>query len=117
MLMQDLLHQWWMGCPKSCRQAQAWPHQALRQLAQPVGHQMSTWTVLHQLATCESDCVTYEHQCGAQKAQMWRRALEREAIERRHVDEQALLDRRRRDLESATDPTVPKELKGPSTVV
>ena len=41
-------------------------------------------------------------------AQMWRRVLEREAIERRHMNEEALLDRRRRDLESAIDKTVPK---------
>ena len=47
------------------------------------------------------------------KAQVWRRALEREAVERRHMDEEALRDRRRRDVESAIDPTVPKTLKRP----
>ena len=47
------------------------------------------------------------------EAQMWRRGHEREAIERRHLDEEALLDRRRRVLESAINPTVPKTLKGP----
>ena len=47
------------------------------------------------------------------KTQMWRRVLEREVIERRHLEEEALLDGRRRDLESAIDPTVPKTLKGP----
>ena len=57
--------QWWLGYLKSCCQATARPHQALRQLAHLVGHQLSTWTVLHQLTTCESDCVSYEHQCGA----------------------------------------------------
>ena len=46
------------------------------------------------------------------EAQMWRRVLEREAIKRRHQDEEALLDRRRRDLENAIDPTVPRTLKG-----
>ena len=46
------------------------------------------------------------------KVQKWRRVLERKAIERRHLNEDALLDRRRRDLESAVDPTVPKTLKG-----
>ena len=48
MLTQDLLHQWWMGYLS--RQAQARPRLALRQL---VGHQLSTWTVLHQLMICE----------------------------------------------------------------
>ena len=43
---------------------------------------------------------------------MSRRVLESEVVERRHLDEEALLDRRRRDLESAIDPTVPKPLKG-----
>ena len=47
------------------------------------------------------------------KTQMWRRVLGREAIERRHLDEQSLLDRRRRDLESAIETTVPKTLTGP----
>ena len=37
------------------------------------------------------------------KAQMWRRVLEREVIERWHLEEDALLDRRRRDLESTID--------------
>ena len=45
------------------------------------------------------------------KTQMWRRLLEREAIERRYLDDQALPDRRR-DLENAIDPTVPRTLKG-----
>ena len=44
---------------------------------------------------------------------MWRRVLQKEMIERRHLDEEALLDRRRRVLESATGPTVPKTLRGP----
>ena len=44
---------------------------------------------------------------------MRRRVLERAAIERRHLEEAALLDGRRRDLESAIDPTVPKTMKGP----
>ena len=43
---------------------------------------------------------------------MWRRLLEREAIERRHLEDQTLLDRRR-DLENAIDPTVPRTLKRP----
>ena len=47
------------------------------------------------------------------KTKMWSRVLEREATERRHLDEQALLDRRRRDLERAIDPTEPKTMKGP----
>ena len=47
------------------------------------------------------------------KAQLWRLVLERETIERRHFDEEALLDRRRRDMQSAIDPTVPKTMKGP----
>ena len=46
------------------------------------------------------------------KGQMWRRVLEREVIERRHLEEEALLDRRRGDLESTIDPTVPETLKG-----
>ena len=69
---------------------------------------MSAWTVLHQLKTCENGCESYEHQCEV----MWRRLLEREAIERRHLEDQMLLDRRR-DLENAIDPTVPRTLKGP----
>ena len=48
------------------------------------------------------------------KTQMWRRVLEREVIERRHLDEEALLDSRRLDLESTIDPSVPKTLKGPT---
>ena len=44
---------------------------------------------------------------------MWRRLLEREPIERRHLEDQVWLDRRRRDLENAIDPTVPRTLKGP----
>ena len=47
------------------------------------------------------------------ETQMCRCVLEREVIERQHVEEEALLDRRRRDLESAIDPTVPNTLKGP----
>ena len=47
------------------------------------------------------------------KIQMWRRLLEREAIERRHLEDQALLDRRRRDLENAIDPIAPGTMKGP----
>ena len=50
--------------------------------------------------------------CGT-KAQMWRRVLEREAIERRHLDEEALMDRRRRDLES--DPTHQQNLNAQLT--
>ena len=46
------------------------------------------------------------------KTQMWRRVLKREVIERRHLEEEALLDRRRRDLDSTNDPTVPKTLEG-----
>ena len=46
------------------------------------------------------------------KTQMWRRLLEREAMERRHLDDQALLDRRRYQ-ENEIDPTVPRTLKGP----
>ena len=34
-------------------------------------------------------------------------------IERHNLDDQELLDRRRRDLENAIDPTVPKTLRGP----
>ena len=60
MLMQDLF------APVD-RQAEARPHQAARELTLLVGHQLGTWTVLHQLRTCESDCESYEHQCGAQK--------------------------------------------------
>ena len=67
MLMQDLLHQWWMGYLKNYCHAQARPHQASRQLVHLVGLQLSTWTVLHQLRTCENGCVSCEHQCGAQK--------------------------------------------------
>ena len=33
--------------------------------------------------------------------------------ERRHLEEEALLDQRQHDLESATGPTVPKTMKGP----
>ena len=47
--------------------------------------------------------------------QMWRRLLEREAIELRHLEHQALLDRRRRDLENAIGPTVPRTFQGPDT--
>ena len=59
------------------------------------------------------DCERYQRQCGGTETQMWRRALEREVIERRHLEEEALLDRRRRDLESAMGPTIPKTMKGP----
>ena len=45
------------------------------------------------------------------KTHMWRRVLERDLTERGHLEEEALLDRRR-DLESAVDPTVPQTLKG-----
>ena len=38
---------------------------------------------------------------------MWRRVLEREVIQRRHWEEEVLRDRRRRDLESASGPSVP----------
>ena len=67
MLMQALLQGQWMGHLKNYRQAQARPHQAFRRLAHLVGHQLSTWTVLHQLTTCESDRESYEQRCGAQK--------------------------------------------------
>ena len=43
------------------------PQQASSQLARLEGHQLSTWTVLHQLRTCDSDCESDEHHCGAQK--------------------------------------------------
>ena len=44
---------------------------------------------------------------------MWHRLLEREAVERQYLEDQALLDRRRLDLESAVGATVPKTLEGP----
>ena len=47
------------------------------------------------------------------KTQIWRRLLEREVIERPHLEDQTLLDRRQRDLENAIDPIVPRNLKGP----
>ena len=53
--MQDSLHQWWMGYLKN-RQAQARLHQVSRQLAHLVGLQLSTWTVYHELRTCENGC-------------------------------------------------------------
>ena len=112
MLMQDLLRQWWMGHPKNNCHAQTQPHQASRQLEHLVGPRLGTWNVLHHLRTCENGCASYEHQCGAQKAQMSRRVLEREVVERWHLEEEALLDRRRRDLEGTIDPTMPKTLKG-----
>ena len=84
-----------MSYLKNYRQAQARPHPALRQLAYLVGHRL-----IHHLTTCESDCESHEHQCGAQKHEC------------RRLDEKASLDRRR-DLESAIDPTVPKTLKRP----
>ena len=46
------------------------------------------------------------------QTQMRRREWEREVTERRHLEEEALLDRRRRDLESAIDATVPKDHDG-----
>ena len=114
MLMQDLLHQW-MGYLKNYRQAQARSHHASRHLAHLVGHQLSTWRVLHQLRTCGSGCECHQHQYGAQKDESGEVYLreETEVIERRHLDKEALLDRRRRDLQSAIDPTVPKTLNGP----
>ena len=45
MLMQELLHQWWRSYMKNYRQAQARPHQASRELAHLVRHQLNTWTV------------------------------------------------------------------------
>ena len=60
MLMQDLLHQWWMGYMKDYREARVRPHQGSRQLAHLLGHQLSTWTVLHQLRTCENGCESNE---------------------------------------------------------
>ena len=48
------------------------------------------------------------------QTQMRRREWEREVTERRHLDrKKPLLDRRRRDLESAIDATVPKTMMGP----
>ena len=64
------------------------------------------------MRTCEYDCESHEDQCGARKHRCgvtyWR-----QVIERRHLEEEALLDRRRRDLDGAIGPTVPKTLKGP----
>ena len=66
MPVQDLLPQWWMNYLKNCHQDQARPHHAMTQLAHLVGQQLSSRTVLHQLTTCERNCVSYEHQCVAQ---------------------------------------------------
>ena len=65
--MQDSFHHWWMGYLKNRRRFQARSHQAFRLLAYVVSHQLSTWTVLHQVTTCENGCESYEHQCGEQK--------------------------------------------------
>ena len=65
----------------------------------------------HQLRTCEHDCESYERQCGAQK-QRCDAASWREVIKRRHLEEEALVDGRRRDLDGAMDPTVPKDHEG-----
>ena len=77
----------------------------------PVSHQLSTWTVLHQLGTCENGCESYEHQCGVQKHKCgvvcWRD--KRLSLDRGKTKK--LLNRRRRDLENAIDPTVSRTLK------
>ena len=67
LLMQHLVHQWWMGHLKNHCQAQARPHQASRQLTHLVGHQLNAWIVPRQLRTCENGCERYEHQCGTRK--------------------------------------------------
>ena len=46
---------------KNCCHAQARPHHASRQLVHLVGPQLGTWTVLHQLRTCENGCASYEN--------------------------------------------------------
>ena len=99
MLVQGSLHQQWMGYLKNYRQAQARPHQALRQLVHLVGHQLSTWTFFHQLTTCESDFESDEH-CGAQKHKCGTVNL-REKRLNADLDEEAIA-------------TVPKTLKGPA---
>ena len=39
--MRDLLRQWWTGYPKNHRRVQARSHEAFRQLARLVGHQLT----------------------------------------------------------------------------
>ena len=73
MLMQDLLHHWWMGYLKNYCHAQTRPHQASRQVAYLVGPQKRS----RELRT----------PVWGTTAQMWRRVLERELIERRHLEE------------------------------
>ena len=63
-----------------------------------VGHHLSTWTV------GSSPVEDKRTRLGELRAPVWGRHME---------EEEALLDRRRRDLESAIDPTVPKTMKGP----
>ena len=114
MLMQDLLHQW-MGKPDK-----------LPSSSGPITPCFETSRASRgssaEYLESSSPVEDMRKRLRVSRAPAWgtkrrsgRGVLEREkeVIERRHLDKEALLDRRRRDLQSAIDPTVPKTLKGP----
>ena len=108
--MQDLLRQWWMGYPKNHRRVQARSHEAFQTASAPGESSSEYFDSSSPVEDMRKRLRELRAPVWGTKTQIWRRLLEREVIERPHLDDQTLLDRRR-DLENAIDPTVPRTLK------
>ena len=97
MLMQEFLHQWWMGFLKSCRQAQARPQPNFETACALRGSAAEYLDFSPPVDDMRKRLRELQQTVWGTNAHMRRRVLEREAIERGHLDEQTLLDRRRHD--------------------
>ena len=110
--MQDLLRLWWTGYPKNHRRVQARFTRSFQTARAPRGSSAEYLDSSSPVEDMRKRLRELRAPVWGTKRQMWRRLLEREEIELRHLDDQALPDRRR-DLENAIDPTVPRTLKRP----
>ena len=109
--MRDLLRLWWTGYPKNHRRVQARSRDAFQTFRAPRESLAEYLDSSSPVEDMRKRLRELRAPVWVTKTQMWRRLLEREAIERRHLEDQTLLDRRR-DLENAIDPTVPRTLNG-----
>ena len=110
--MKDLLRLRWTGYPKNHRRVQARSHEDFQTARAPRESSAEYLDSSSPVEDMRKRLRELRAPVWGTKTQIWRRLLEREAIERRHLEDQTLLDRRR-DLENAIDPTVPRTLKGP----
>ena len=109
--MQVLLHQWWMGCLEN-RRVQARPHQASFLTARAPGGSPAKY--LDNFSPVED----IRKRLRELRAPVWGTNVapssgERDVIERQHLEDQALRNRRRRDLRNAIVPNVARTFKGP----